>query len=382
MRVLVWHWGRFGAGPRFAAELAAGLRRLPGTEALLSLSAQAELLQGAAPPVCALPFPTYTGLPGLLARIAAAPFLARALARRLVALAPDAAICAMPAPLDLVMASALARRRIPFAVVIHDAEAHPGDGAPLQMTMQRLLARRAAVLAALSPHVAARLRALGLAPRQRLLLASHPPFDFGPVPARSAHAGPLRLLFFGRLLRYKGLDLLAAALQRLPPGLFAVRVVGRGPASPALAALAALDFVTVENRWVPETEIASLLAWADAIVLPYREASQSGVAAGALAAGRWVVATRVGGLARQLSGEPLARLVAPEPSSLADCLVGLAREPLPPPPPSAPPATMHNAAHDAAWSALAASLLAELEPGLPAALASPGPARHDAPNTV
>jgi hypothetical protein len=43
---------------------------------------------------------------------------------------------------------------------------------------------------------------------------------------------------------------------------------------------------------------------------------------------------------------------------------------------------MHNAAHDAAWSALAASLLAELEPGLPAALASPGPARHDAPDTA
>ncbi len=369
MKILVWHWGRFGAGPRFAAELAAGLRRLPGTEAILSLSAQAELLQGRAPPTCALPFPTYRGLAGLLGQLAAAPWRIGELARRVGALRPDAAVCAMPAPLDLLMASALRRLRIPFAVVIHDAETHPGDGLPLQMQMQRRLARQAALLVALSPHVAARLRAQGLGPDQRLLLASHPPFDFGPVPARGAHDGPLHLLFFGRLLRYKGLDLLAAALKRLPPGLFIVRVVGRGPASPALAALAALDFVTVENRWVPEEEIAALLGWADAVVLPYREASQSGVAAGALAAGRWVVATRVGGLATQLGTERLARLADPDPASLADCLARLAREPIPPSPTAAP---------TTAWSAFGAHLLAELDAGLAPHLASPAPARHDA----
>lgn len=369
MKILVWHWGRFGAGPRFAAELAAGLRRLPGTEAILSLSAQAELLRGAAPPACALPFPTYTGLAGLLGRLAAAPWLIGALARHIAALRPDAAVCAMPAPLDLFMASALGRLRIPYAVVIHDAETHPGDGLPLQMRIQRRLARHAAVLVALSPHVAARLRARGLGPHQRLLLASHPPFDFGPVPARRARDGPLHLLFFGRLLRYKGLDLLAAALRRLPAGLFAVRVVGRGPGSPALAALAALDFVTVENRWVPEEEIAALLSWADAVVLPYREASQSGVAAGALAAGRWVVATRVGGLETQLASEKLARLADPDPASLADCLARLAQEPIPPPP---------AVASAAAWSAFGACLLGELDAGLAPHLASPAPARHDA----
>ena len=50
MRVLVWQWGRRGAGPRFAAALADGLRLIPGTEALLSLSTGAEILQGTAPP--------------------------------------------------------------------------------------------------------------------------------------------------------------------------------------------------------------------------------------------------------------------------------------------------------------------------------------------
>jgi glycosyltransferase involved in cell wall biosynthesis len=142
------------------------------------------------------------------------------------------------------------------------------------------------------------------------------------VPPRRAGAdGTVRLLSFGRLLPYKGLDLLADALRRLgpQPGL-AVRVVGAGPESPELAALRALPGVTVENRWVPEDEVGALLGWADAVVLPYREASQSGVAAAALAAHRRVIATDVGGLREQLAGEKLAILCEPRADSLADAL--------------------------------------------------------------
>ena len=78
--------------------------------------------------------------------------------------------------------------------------------------------------------------------------------------------------------------------------------------------------VTVENRWVPETEIGSLLAWSDALILPYREASQSGVAAAAIAAGRPVIATRVGGLGEQLAATPHAILCAPDAASLGHAI--------------------------------------------------------------
>jgi hypothetical protein len=45
MRILVWQWGRFGSGPRYALELARVLRDQCGHEALLSLAEGAELLQ-------------------------------------------------------------------------------------------------------------------------------------------------------------------------------------------------------------------------------------------------------------------------------------------------------------------------------------------------
>jgi hypothetical protein len=76
----------------------------------------------------------------------------------------------------------------------------------------------------------------------------------------------------------------------------------------------------VENRWVPEPEVGALIAWSDALVLSHREASQSGAAAAAIAARRWVVATRVGGITEQLEGDPLARLCGPDAPSLAAAL--------------------------------------------------------------
>jgi hypothetical protein len=72
------------------------------------------------------------------------------------------------------------------------------------------------------------------------------------------------------------------------------------------------------------------------LVLPYKEASQSGVAPTAIAAGRLVVATRVDGLIEQLHDENLATLCEPNVTSLAAALrsliVGFSAVPLVPMP--------------------------------------------------
>jgi glycosyltransferase involved in cell wall biosynthesis len=309
MKILVWQWGRFGAGPRIAVDFAAGFAAVPGVSASLSLSAQAEIMRGACPPACDMPVRTYEGVGGYLRRVASAPVLARELGRAVRRMAPDMALCAMPGPLDLVMQGVLAAEGVPVAVVVHDADAHPGDGYPLQMMLQRMLVRRADAVVALSDHVAERLRVQGMLEGKsfiRTVLPQPAMADLRPV---RAHGGPFRLLSFGRLLAYKGLDLLAEALAAVLPGAaMVVRVVGQGPEGPALAALRRLPGVTVENRWVPEAEIPALLEWADGVVLSHREASQSGVAAAALAARRFLVATRVGGLVEQAEGDPAAIL--------------------------------------------------------------------------
>jgi glycosyltransferase involved in cell wall biosynthesis len=318
-RVLVWQWGRFGAGPKIAVALADALRALPDTQVALSLSEQAEILTGAAPPICELPVPTYSGILGLVWRMIASPWTILTLRGRLRALRPEVAICAMPGPIDLLMIAALRPFGTRSVIMVHDADAHPGDGLPLQMWLQRLLCRRASAVASLSTHVGRRLRDQNLL-KGDLIALTLPPLGYD-VPPAQPHDGPLRLLHFGRLLPYKGLDLLAGALAGIDS--LTVRVVGSGPESAELDALRALPNMTVENRWVPEDEVGSLLGWADALILPYREASQSGVAAAALAAGRAVVSTNVGGLAEQLKDSDRALLCEPTVEGLRAAIMAL-----------------------------------------------------------
>ncbi len=321
MNILVWQWGRRGAGPRFATCLAEALKERPGVTVVLSLCREAEIMQGPNPPQCDLPVATYRGFGSLLWRMVTAPLALPGLARRVRGVRPDLAICAMPGPLDLLMVTALRLAGARIVVVVHEADRHLGDGFPFQMMLQRLLCRASDKIAVLTGHVADRLKQQGLCGTgaAKLVPFTHPPFAFDmPHGARPSGARPLgrpRLLCFGRLLPYKGLDLLAAALSGLE-GRLDVRISGLGPESSALASLRACPSVTVENRWVPETEIGALLAWSDAVILPYREASQSGVAAAALAAGRPVIATRVGGLGEQLASAPNVYLCDPDEASL------------------------------------------------------------------
>ena len=353
MKVLVWQWGRMGAGPRLAVMLAEGLRGCEGTDVVLSLSRYSDVLNDPDPPACDLPFATYRGHLGFFLRGLAAPWMIMRLARRLRAIGPpDLAVCALPGPLDMIMVCALRRLGVPSVVIVHDADAHPGDGVPFLMPLQRWLSRSADAVAALTTHVGERLVAQGITTRDRLIRLFHPPMRFQRG-TRAEHArpegGPLRLLFFGRLLPYKGLDLLVAALDRLGPDAdIALRVIGSGPKSPELDRLRAHPRVTVENRWVPEAELDAILAEAQVMVLPYREASQSGVAAAGLAAGCAIVATDVGGLREQLADQPNVTLCPPEAEAIAAVIRAMERE---------RPVTGPGVDVEAAWQRMAADLL-------------------------
>jgi glycosyltransferase involved in cell wall biosynthesis len=205
----------------------------------------------------------------------------------------------------LALASGIPGHR--YAITVHDPVTHPGDPispAPIRVVRRRLR-RGAALVIAHSQALAEELEGSGDV-RAPIEVIPHGAgeSEFVPPP-------PDSLLFFGRMSYYKGLDVLLDAM----PAVWAKRpqtrltVAGEGeiPPHPALAD----PRVTLRQEYLAEDDLPQLFTAATCLVLPYRQASQSGVGSLAMQHGRAVVATRVGGLP-ELVGEDWGRLVEPE----------------------------------------------------------------------
>lgn len=131
---------------------------------------------------------------------------------------------------------------------------------------------------------------------------------------------PLRVLFFGRILAYKGLDVLLTAFSQLDPARFHLTIAGEGDV-PAIDA----PNISVHNHFIGDDQLPGLFQRTHVVVLPYHAASQSGVVHMALAFGRTVVATRVGALPDVVHDGENGLLIPPgDPVALISALERLA----------------------------------------------------------
>ena len=105
-------------------------------------------------------------------------------------------------------------------------------------------------------------------------------------------------LFFGRIYDYKGLDVfLKAALvvSELEPSTKFV-IAGSGDLSHYSSLMKGVQILKVINRFVTNSEVSELMQKTKAVVLPYKEASQTGVIPAAYSFGRTVIASSVGAI--------------------------------------------------------------------------------------
>lgn len=295
------YWGRLGAGAALTAEIAVALAGDPRFDLVVSTSRQSEL----APPLPAerlLAIDTFDSPASLLQRTALLPRTISTLIGRLKARNVRAIVTIMPHVWGLALQRAARRAGIRTLLIVHDAEPHPGEERPLLDRLVRREMREADRVVTLSRHVADRLLALGAVQPERLATSFHPVFRFALPAAETARPHtPFRVLFFGRILPYKGvLQLLEAYAKLRAEGIdLTLRIAGRGEigGDPALLTQPGLS---IDQGWIAPEAIAPLLSEADALILPYQEASQSGVVAAAAGAGLPVVATPVGGLVEQV----------------------------------------------------------------------------------
>lgn len=194
------------------------------------------------------------------------------------------------------------------AFIVHSAT----DEAALRRLVPRAAARPGAVRRALLPAHSIAAPVGRAEARSRLGL---------PPDARVA-------LFFGFVRPYKGLehliDAVALAMPRVPDLVLVVagefwQPPGRFLERARLAGIA--DRVRLDDRYVPNDEVGAYFCAADVVVLPYVEATQSGVVTLAAEFSVPVVVTRVGGLPEAVLDGRTGLVVPPgDAAALADAL--------------------------------------------------------------
>jgi glycosyltransferase involved in cell wall biosynthesis len=208
-----------------------------------------------------------------------------------------------------------------------------GNRAPAGL--RRLMDRMDAIVA-LSEYGAERIRRAAGIRDERVTVIPHGAFDYltripDPAllpPELDRQEGPI-VLAFGLLRPYKGVDLLIDAMRGVPDARLWIvgRPLGIDLSDLRREAQALGDRVSFVPRFIPDREIPAIFERADIVALPYRDAEQSGVLYTALAFGKPIVVSDVGGFP-EVAAHGGARMVPTgDASALADAIADLLADP-------------------------------------------------------
>jgi glycosyltransferase involved in cell wall biosynthesis len=335
INVLLLFWGRRGAIARCTLELAQAWQRRGHVTLHLSLSRQSELFEATQQlgiPECHVN--TYRNAVSALCYLPRIPFWSLRLARYIRQNNIQAVVCMMSHVWNPIAVPLLKRAGALYVVAIHDPVRHLGEQSRFLDQIQTRDVRNADHVMVLSRFAHDELlKTYPFVAPETVMVMPMGAFDGGDSPGRSrpAPSRPARLLFFGRIRDYKGIDLLLEAYglvrQHVPDA--RLRIVGDGDMTPYAAQLRhAGPGVSVDNRWVAESEIPALMDAADVLVLPYREATQSAAVPMALRKGVPCVVTPCGALPEQVRHEQTGLVAtAVDAPSVAAALVRLLTDP-------------------------------------------------------
>ena len=224
-------------------------------------------------------------------------------------------------------------KQYPLVITIHDPRHHAGDVVS-QKTPQWVMdygfrkADHAIVHGeALAPQVN---ELFGLSERRIHVI---PHVAMGQTNGTAvAEEEPFTVLFFGRIWDYKGLDYLIKAEPHITSVIPEAKIVVAGEGEDFTKyqqLIGDSSRFEIHNRWISDEERTEFFQRASLVVLPYNEATQSGVVPVAQTYAKAVVATRVGALAECVHDEVTGLLVEPRnPQALADAIVRLLSNPV------------------------------------------------------
>lgn len=214
----------------------------------------------------------------------------------------------------------------PVITTVHDVQLHPGDTMTGRVPrfFPNLLAKQSDAIIVHGDRLRDEvIGTLSIAP-DRIFVAPHPPLKyFFDLAKKNKFTKPndnvFRVLFYGRIQEYKGLRYLLQAAPLVRAKIPNVRFVIAGAADDFSIYRPYIDdpsIIEVHNRFISEIETARLFTAADLLVLPYIEASQSGVLMIAVPFGLPCVATEVGEMPAVVRSLGIGLVVPPRDSLL------------------------------------------------------------------
>ncbi|HRI48467.1 MAG TPA: glycosyltransferase, partial [Ignavibacteriaceae bacterium] len=127
------------------------------------------------------------------------------------------------------------------------------------------------------------------------------------------------LLFFGYIRKYKGLDILINSFPRIQSKVPNAKLLIVGESYEDIKFYQDIinntghaDKIVLENKFVPNEDVAKYYQASDLVVLPYRSATQSGILNVAYGFSKPVMVTRVGGLSEFVFDDRTGIIIEPE----------------------------------------------------------------------
>ena len=247
--------------------------------------------------------------------------------KRVKSFSPDGVIFQWWQPFFGLMIGTLARlfHKKGLRCIVECHNVFPHEGTPFDRLLVKFALRPADAFITHSRKEEADLSSL--VPGKRISVASLPtPGEF--FNERNHARDGRTILFFGKVRKYKGLDVLLAAMPKVLSQINCqLLIVGEFYDSveryrQLIDELELEQHIDIDDRYVPNEEVVGVFDRADVLVLPYLSATQSAVAQIALRNGLPVIASRTGGLSEVVIENVNGLLFPPgDSNALADQII-------------------------------------------------------------
>lgn len=228
------------------------------------------------------------------------------------------------------------QKHFPLVVTIHDPQHHSGDAVSKktpQWVVNHGFRKADHVIVHGNKLVDQVCRLFGLTPERTHVIphvAMGNMSNQGQIDHSKTESNSI--LFFGRIWDYKGLKYLIDAEPMISAQCPDAKIIIAGEGDDFQKYLEQIqnpERFEIHNRWITDEERSEFFSRAGMVVLPYTDATQSGVVPVAYNFGKPVVATDVGALSDCVMENETGFLVEPRsPKSLAQAIVKLLKDPV------------------------------------------------------